>query len=118
MVLLSLPGKSFPVVEIWKPDKIAHLLLFGTQFVLLWIALEIPTRRSFAGITPMQFAAIATIIFGVLSEGYQGAFTTRTADPFDMIANGIGVLCTVGIVLAIRPARVLTFMRKILRIPA
>jgi VanZ family protein len=118
MTLLSLPGESFPIVEIWKPDKIAHLLLFGMQAVLLWTALEIPLRSSILRIPPIGAAAIVTVLFGVLSEGYQAAFTTRMADPYDMIANGIGVIVALGIVLAVRPARVLFLVRKMLGIPA
>lgn len=118
MTLLSLPGESFPIVEIWKPDKIAHLLLFGMQAVLFWTALEIPLRSPILRIPPIGAAAIVTVLFGVLSEGYQAVFTTRMADPYDMIANGIGVIAALGIVLAVRPARVLFLVRKMLRIPA
>ncbi len=116
MVLLSLPGQSFPVVEIWKPDKIAHLLLFGMQFVLLWIALEIPVRREVLGCRPFLFSIIATLLFGILSEGYQAAFTTRMADVYDMIANAVGVGLALLLVYFFQPARILDFARIILRI--
>lgn len=117
MVLLSLPGQSFPVVEIWKPDKIAHFLLFGMQAFLLWIAMEIPIRRFVLGLTPLLFSAATTILFGVLSEGYQTVFTTRQADVYDMIANAVGVLLAVSVVLLIRPGKILTIAKNILRIP-
>jgi VanZ family protein len=118
MILLSLPGQSFPAVEVlWKPDKIAHLLLFGMQAVLLWTALKLPENKPMMRVSPMVFAGVATVIFGVLSEGYQAVFTTRTADVYDMIANAIGALTGLGIVLAVRPSRVLNLARKILRIP-
>ncbi len=117
MVLLSLPGQSFPVVEIWKPDKIAHILLFGTQAVLLWAALEIPQRVRVLRLPPVLFAGLATAVFGALSEGYQAVFTTRMADPYDVIANVIGVALALTIVFALRPARVLHALRFLLRIP-
>ncbi len=118
MVLLSLPGQSYPIVEIWKPDKIAHVLLFGMQAVLLWIGLEIPRRIRVLRSPPPLFSALATIVFGVLSEGYQAVFTSRMADPYDMIANAVGVLLALAIVFAIRPSRVIRTARSILRLPA
>lgn len=117
MVLLSLPGQSFPVVEIWKPDKIAHLMLFGMQAVLLWLALELPRRIRVLRLPPLLFAAIVTSAFGALSEGYQAVFTTRMADPYDIIANAVGVALALGIVRAVGPARLLRTTRRVLRIP-
>jgi VanZ family protein len=118
MVLLSLPGESFPTVEIWKPDKIAHVLLFGMQAVLLWIGLEIPRRIRFLRLPPLPIAAVATVLFGAASEGYQHVFTSRLADPYDVIANVAGVLLALLIVRALHPPRLLGWARSLLRLPA
>ena len=116
MILLSLPGKSFPVVQIWKPDKLAHLLLFGMQHILLWLALELPTPR-LSSTARMIFASLlATILFGVLSEVYQDVATSRMLDPYDMLANAAGVLLSVGFIAIVGPQRILALSRRIFRI--
>ena len=114
MVLLSLPGKSFPVVDIWKPDKIAHVLLFGGQAVLFWYALLLPSPLSPLRLPPLLFSGIATVLFGIASEGYQDVFTTRMADPYDMIANATGVVLFLLLVRLIGTHRLLAPARRLL----
>jgi hypothetical protein len=114
MVLLSLPGKSFPVVDIWQPDKIAHILLFGGQAVLLWYALVLPSPLSPLRLPPLLFSGIATVLFGIASEGYQHAFTTRMADPYDMIANASGVALFLLLARLIGAHRLLAPARRLL----
>lgn len=118
MVLLSLPGESFPTLQFWKPDKIVHIILFGTQAVLLYIALSLPRPTSPQGMRPLRFAALATVSFGVLSEGYQAVFTNRAADPFDMLANAVGVALFLFIMRKIGTSRLLSFTHRLLRLPA
>ncbi|MBR9978693.1 MAG: VanZ family protein [Bacteroidetes bacterium] len=116
MVLLSLPGSAFPRITIWAPDKLAHILLFGMQFFLLWLALELPRRKIPLRLPPLAFSALITVSFGILSEIYQDLFTTRIADIYDMIANGLGVLLTLLLLRAINPSRILAFVSRHLRL--
>lgn len=117
MVLLSLPGESFPTLQFWKPDKIAHILLFGAQALLLFIAVSLPRPATPFGGTPLRFAGLATVAFGVLSEGYQAVFTNRAADPFDMLANAVGVVLCLFAVRKLGIPRTLAVARRILRLP-
>ena len=116
MVLLSLPGESFPTLQFWKPDKIAHILLFGGQAVLLYFALMLPEPLRPRAMDPLRFSLLATIIFGVLSEVYQAVFTNRAADPFDAIANAIGAALFLYLLRLIGPERILALARRALRI--
>jgi VanZ family protein len=116
MVLLSLPGSSFPAVRIWQPDKIAHVLLFGMQHVLLWLALELPIPRRIAAMSPLWAAAAFTTAFGVLSEVYQEVATTRLMDPYDMLANALGVALAVVLILLVGRSRLLTAMSRLFRV--
>jgi VanZ family protein len=116
MVLLSLPGESFPTLQFWKPDKIAHILLFGGQAVLLYLALMLPAPIRPRDMDPMRFSLLATILFGVLSEVYQAVFTNRAADPFDAIANAIGAALFLYLLRRIGSERILGFARRLLRI--
>ncbi|MCZ7554879.1 MAG: VanZ family protein [Bacteroidia bacterium] len=116
MTLLSLPGTSFPVVRIWQPDKIAHILLFGVQQALLWLALELPLPR-FSSPAKALFASFAaTVAFGILSEVYQDVATSRMLDPYDMIANTVGALLSTGIILGTGTQRVLNRARRLFRL--
>lgn len=144
MVLLSLPGSSFPEVRFWKPDKIAHIGLFGMQALLLWIGLAAKrghaasgTEHATAGavhptagaehaahadtsshrrLAPLLTAALWTLLFGALSEYYQDIFTSRLADAYDILANAIGVAAAVIAVIAAGRERVLHAAQRVLRL--
>ncbi len=115
MVLLSLPGESFRNVQIGISDKLVHVLLFGAQLLLFWIALELPRARFRTQRQSLAVAASITFVFGMLSEPYQAAFTSRMADPYDAIANGIGVLAA-GLLIRFFPREFLRFARKAYRL--
>jgi len=117
LVLLSLPGTSFPDIRLWKPDKIAHLLLFGVQAFLVWIALELPYRIPRSSTASIIWAASITMVYGISSEIYQEVATTRMADIYDVLANAIGILVFIVAVHIIPPARLLRLARFFLRFP-
>lgn len=116
MTLLSLPGTSFPVVRIWQPDKLAHILLFGAQQALLWLALELPLPRFSSHAKALSVSFAATVAFGILSEVYQDVATSRMLDPYDMIANTVGALLSTGIILGAGTQRVLKHARRVFRL--
>lgn len=116
MTLLSLPGQSFPIVDIWKPDKIAHLLLFGGQHFLLWVSLELPAPKLSSRKRNLVVSLIATVLFGVLSEVYQDVFTSRMLDPYDMIANSFGAVMSLVCILWIGAGRILDASRRLFRL--
>lgn len=65
-------------------DKLEHLLSYA---VLAGYA-----GALFAGWRARIAAALALMLLGVLLEWLQGLTSYRLADPYDAIANGIGVL--------------------------
>ncbi len=115
LVLLSLPGSSFPSVRIWQPDKIAHLLLFGMQMLLLWYALVLPSEQSIWKWNTAMAAWAGTSVFGALSEVYQDLATSRMMDPWDMLANVAGATIALLAIHSIGPTRVLQPARFLLR---
>jgi hypothetical protein len=116
MILLSRPGHSFPVVRIWQPDKIAHILLFGMQMLLLWLAFELPRPVFASSVRALGTASLCTVAFGVLSEVYQEVATTRMLDPYDMAANSTGVALAFVCVLLLKPERILRYVRLLFRV--
>ena len=63
-------------------DKLAHILLYATQCILLIACLNKYQNRKYL------FAISATIIFGIVMEIFQSVLNTgRHFDYFDIIAN-------------------------------
>ena len=91
LALCSSPGASVPDLTLFTFDKLGH---FGMFFIgaLLWLRAW-PERPGWV------FAA--GIAFSVGTELYQGLvpFLGRSADPFDVLADILGL--TVGILLAL-----------------
>lgn len=114
LVLLSLPGSSFPSVRIWQPDKIAHLLLFGMQTLLLWYALVLPSEQNIWKWKAALTAWAVTSAFGALSEVYQDLATSRMMDPWDMLANVAGATIALLVMRGIGAARLLYPARLLL----
>ena len=117
MVLLSLPGRSFPVIDIWKPDKLAHVGLFGMQALLLWIALAYGKGPDRDLRLALVRAVGFTALFAVLSELYQHLFTSRTADIFDVLANWVGIILVFILIVRLGIRRILGWSSTILRLP-
>ncbi|MFZ4799193.1 MAG: VanZ family protein [Bacteroidia bacterium] len=84
----SLPHFNFS--SIFRIDKVAHLLLFGTQTFLIAIASKniYPNKSNNNIIFP---AFLIGTIFGIIIEILQATvFVNRSFDYLDMVANTIG----------------------------
>ncbi len=117
MVLLSLPGKSFPTIQIWRPDKLAHIGLFGMQALLLWVALAFEKQSDRDLRKALVLAVALTGLFGFLSELYQHIFTTRMADIYDVLANWVGIILVFILIVWTGFRRTLSWAATILRLP-
>jgi VanZ family protein len=94
MVLCGIPGNKIPELNFlqWlKPDKIVHLLMFGTLCVLLLRAFRADEASPFLQINAVMLALIITISYGALTEILQTyVFIKRTGDVRDAMANALG----------------------------
>ncbi len=87
---LSIPGENLPELPPIGFDKLIHVGIFAV-FGWLWMAaldapLRVRTRRVLA----------AGLLFAALSEVYQGTLIPgRIGDPFDVVANALGLLAAV-----------------------
>ncbi|GAB5519377.1 MAG: hypothetical protein RhofKO_16280 [Rhodothermales bacterium] len=83
----SIPGTSLPSVSLWEFDKVAHFILFcGFGMLWMWAA-------------PQRFSLILLlgVAYAIGTEFYQGLLPwPRTPDPYDALANTIGLLAGVG----------------------
>lgn len=92
-LLLLLPSKSFGGVPVFEGiDKMVHLGIFFVQATLLyWEASMKSKRRANKWLTVLK-VLFTTAIFAVLTELAQMYLTnTRSADPWDVFADIVGV---------------------------
>lgn len=81
----------------WFPaaDKLQHLVGFGVPLLLVLLALDL-RARSRGGVLARWAVLTAVAAFAahaVVSEVVQGAlYTTRSGDPGDAVADGVGVV--------------------------
>lgn len=81
---------QFSFTDLFGIDKLAHMLLFGTETFLIAIATQKlnDDKNSFLIILP---AFLIGTVFGIIIEILQATlFTNRSFDYLDMLANTIG----------------------------
>lgn len=86
VALCSIPGQDLPEIDIIGIDKLVHLAMFAI-FGLLWLRTS-ETLNIRTGVSII----LAGILFGIGTEIYQEFLDIgRLMDPYDAIANSIGV---------------------------
>ena len=94
IVVCLLPLSGLPPLPA-NSDKLEHLL---TYFVLATFAVQL-----FARPAPLRAAALGLLLLGLGIEVAQGMTTYRSADPWDMLANTLGV--ALGMATVVMPWR-------------
>ena len=96
LLLCGLPGDKIPeltFLEWLNPDKIAHIILFGVQCLLLLKGFE---KQNFTRVVNSNHAALALVLsitYGCIVEILQEyVFINRNGDLRDAVANAIGAL--------------------------
>ncbi len=99
---MLLPGNALRSLTLWMPlsleawvDKIEHFVGFGVLTILLARAL----RRSPRVRKPLAAAAASTFGYGLLLELLQIPHPSRSWEPSDLVADGLGVALGVALVL-------------------
>lgn len=86
----SVPGKDLPEISFYSFDKIAHFAIFA-GFGWFWMAAlqNLLTRRT-------AYVLVSGLAYAALTEVYQGLLPfDRTPDPYDALANALGLLTAV-----------------------
>ena len=88
---------KLPEIGVYFADKIFHFLTY-TVLTFLWFGSFFYTLK-FEKNKALVYAALFSILFGIIIEVLQGVLTTfRTPDIYDVIANLVGVFLTVIII--------------------
>src|SRR5471030_1862277 len=84
LILLTAGLRPQPIPELFvQEDKLHHWVGF--------LVFACSCRLAFPGVT-LLWIALGCLLTGVLIEGAQGLMPLRTASPYDMLANSLGVL--------------------------
>ncbi len=88
-LLAMLPGDSLPGVQLW--DKLQH----AAAFFLLAVLME----RAWPGSSLWRLRLPCLFAFGVIIELSQAMVTYREASLLDLVANGVGLLLYLALVI-------------------
>lgn len=83
-------------------DKVLHVLAyFGLALLwMLWRIFQKPTDKSRWKFNKLSLIALLAVLYGIFIEVLQGVFTTyRIPDGWDILANTIGVVAALGLIL-------------------
>ena len=97
IVAYSLPGSTLPAgPELLGWDKIAHFGLFA-GFGFLWMRVLHPRRGTSRATVPKRMIVflLVSLLLAVSGEVYQSLLPERTPDPYDALANALGVSAAV-----------------------
>ena len=98
LVLCLIPGKELPQwhwTSMLSLDKPVHALLFGTLALFIYVGFL--RQHSNNGIRSKHVALALGIstVYGIATEVMQGTLLTdRFADPYDQLANMVGIGAT------------------------
>lgn len=90
LAISSIPDLSSPAAKFGIIDKIAHIIEYGILGCLLAFA-RIPSRRAESS-GRIAAVIIMGVLFGCLDELYQSFIPGRSTDPFDVMADALGVI--------------------------
>jgi VanZ family protein len=95
LVRAALMARPYRVPVLGQMDWIAHGLAYGIQTVLLFLL----TRRTSAQRPALVAAATGALIFGTAVEHLQLLQPTRYFQFTDLIANAVGVMLAVSVIV-------------------
>ena len=93
-ILTSLPGN--PASQTSQIDKLYHIVAYGLLSFILYLLLIFQNRIQFFKKFPATFTIVLTTAFGLANELHQIFIPTRTFNKYDLLANLIGIIFTIG----------------------
>lgn len=83
---------SIPKFKVAVSDKLIHSVSYFILMVL-WFAFVISKYKKVNYKVLLMITASLAFVYGIIIEVLQGVFTSsRTADIFDILANGMGII--------------------------
>lgn len=94
------PAADLPAVGFPLADKLLHIAEYAVLAVLLSLPLRELGGRAWAGVLA------AGLAFAALDEAVQSTVPGRSADPFDVAADALGILLGLAVAHALHARRV------------
>lgn len=89
IILTSIPRLAPPDLGFEMEDKLAHLVVY---FIFQGLLIRGMARGYFAKGAVILKASLFSLVFGAVDEIHQLFIPGRAGDPFDFIADSIGIL--------------------------
>jgi hypothetical protein len=101
VVAFSLPPRSLSSVQpALSYDKLAHAVLFAV-FASLWMRVLCPPEATPSSWRLSRYGLLLLVMGGIFAAGselYQHVLPVRrTGDPYDFLADGVGLLLGIGL---------------------
>jgi VanZ family protein len=99
LISMSIPAEYIPKVKIFGYDKIAHIGVFMVFGILVYRSIINWQLKNINILRSILFSLFSVMFFGFFSEAYQQFIPGRTPDIYDFIADTIGGLIAIPIIL-------------------
>jgi len=96
VISTSIPGNT--ASNLSQIDKLYHISAYGLLSFILYIFLLFQSRMQLLKKYPATFTLILATAFGLANEFHQIFIPTRTFNKFDLLANLIGIVLTLGVI--------------------
>ena len=100
LVVSVIPSEELPDLHMWEPDKVFHALFYAILTGLVFMLIQ-PRRPHKIPLNNVITAALLCILYGFCIECIQLWLPTRSFDIYDVLADSLGCLLAVGIILVI-----------------
>ena len=88
IMLSSVPGRSFPDIDLWTKDKLIHFV----EYMIFAVLVQRALRNELSGLGyALALTLLTGICFGGLDELYQSLIPGRDSSLYDWYADAIGV---------------------------
>ncbi|HEU4789090.1 MAG TPA: VanZ family protein [Flavobacterium sp.] len=105
-------SNEIPVINIPNLDKCVHVF-FHLVFTFVWFLVFSRHLQIGTILKPLLYSVVFSFVFGITIEILQSLITTtRSADVFDVLANTIGTLLAVFVVVICNKHNILNSILK------
>ena len=89
-VFSVIPPSKLPEFDIWEYDKLIHASIFFVLGLLVYRALEPRMKSENFRWNRILLSVLIVVVYGLITELYQGTVPSRTLDLWDAAADAIG----------------------------
>lgn len=98
LIISVIPAEDLPSLNIWEPDKVMHAAVYALLTFLAW-RMRQQRRGNLRRLINVIYSAVMCIAYGFCMEVIQQILPTRKFDLYDALANAIGCILMVVLVV-------------------